>query len=75
MITGIECANSHEFQNTRKDSEVPARKHGHQIGRDPHPLAIFVKELVELKEIGDGLLIDLSKVSQLNHIYTPLPGF
>ncbi len=30
-----------------------------------------VVEPVELKEISDRLLIDFSKVSQLNHIHTP----
>jgi len=27
--------------------------------------------LGQLKEIGDGLLINLGKVAQLNHIHTP----
>jgi len=27
--------------------------------------------LGQLKEIGDGLLINLSKVSQFNHVHTP----
>ena len=45
------------------------------LERHSYPVAIFVKERVELEEIGDGLLINFSKVSQLNHVHTPLPGF
>ena len=45
------------------------------VGDQKRRQLIKINSLVALKEISDGLLVNFSKVSQLNHIHTPFPGF